>query len=66
VKPGLAFVLQTGASTGHMGLIETIQGTVLTTIEGNTNANGSREGIGVFRRVGRTISSINLGFLDYA
>jgi hypothetical protein len=49
-----------------MGLIEKIQGTVLTTIEGNTNVNGSREGIGVFRRVGRTISSINLGFLDYA
>jgi hypothetical protein len=66
VKPGLAFVLQTSASTGHMGLIEKIQGTVLTTIEGNTNANGSREGIGVFRRVGRTILSINLGFLDYA
>jgi hypothetical protein len=65
IKPGMVFVLKTGASTGHMGLIEKIQGAQLTTIEGNTNLNGSREGIGVFERVGRTIASINLGFLDY-
>jgi hypothetical protein len=65
VKPGMVFVLKTGGGTGHMGLIEKVQGARLTTIEGNTNLNGSREGIGVFERVGRTISSINLGFLDY-
>ena len=42
---------------------------VLTTIEGNTNDGGSREGIGVFRRTGpngRKIASINKGFLDVA
>jgi hypothetical protein len=66
VKPGMVFVLKTGAATGHMGLIEKVEGARLTTIEGNTNLNGSREGIGVFRRVGRTITSVNLGFLDYA
>jgi len=66
VKPGMVFVLRTGGDTGHMGLIEKMQGSLLTTIEGNTNLNGSREGIGVFRRTGRTITSINLGFLDYA
>jgi hypothetical protein len=62
----MVFVLRTGGDTGHMGLIEKVQGSLLTTIEGNTNLNGSREGIGVFRRSGRTITSINLGFLDYA
>jgi Putative peptidoglycan binding domain/CHAP domain len=66
VKPGMVFVLKTGAATGHMGLIEKIEGNRLTTIEGNTNVHGAREGIGVFERVGRTISGVNLGFLDYA
>jgi hypothetical protein len=65
VNPGMVFVLKTGAATGHMGLIEKIEGELLTTIEGNTNLGGSREGIGVFRRVGRSIQSINLGYLDY-
>jgi Putative peptidoglycan binding domain/CHAP domain len=65
IKPGMVFVLKTGASTGHMGLVEKVQGNRLTTIEGNTNVSGAREGIGVFERVGRTIPGINLGFLDY-
>ena len=37
----------------------------LLTIEGNTNDGGSREGIGVFARHGRTIGSINRGFIEY-
>jgi len=59
-------VLRTGGDTGHLGLIEKVQGSMLTTIEGNTNLNGSREGVGGFRHAGRTITSINPGFLDYA
>ena len=38
----------------------------LVTVEGNTNDNGSREGIGVFRRDSRKISTINKGFIDYS
>jgi hypothetical protein len=38
----------------------------LVTIEGNTNDGGSREGVGVFRRTGRRIRDVNVGFLDYA
>ena len=34
-------------------------------IEGNTNVAGSREGIGVFRRNGRKVLSIDKGFIDY-
>jgi CHAP domain/Putative peptidoglycan binding domain len=65
VKPGVIFVIINSAGTGHTGLVEGVTGTYLTTIEGNTNDNGSREGIGVFRRKGRTIADINRGFICY-
>lgn len=65
VKPGMVFVIDSGGGHGHMGLVKQVDGDVLTTIEGNTNTGGSREGIGVFERKGRTISHINVGFLDY-
>lgn len=67
VRPGMIFIIDTGSpgGTGHTGLVEKVIGGRLITIEGNTNNNGSREGIGVFRRDGRKISSINKGFIDY-
>lgn len=44
----------------HVGLIDAQKGSYIFTIEGNTNAPGSREGNGVYRRVRhkRTIHSI--------
>jgi len=65
VLPGQIFIISTGGGHGHTGLIERIDGGLLTTIEGNTNNSGSREGIGVFRRKARTINSINQGYLEY-
>ncbi len=65
VQPGCLFVIRTGGIHGHMGLVEQVAGVSLTTIEGNTNLNGSPEGIGVFRRTGRTVAGINLGFIQY-
>ena len=65
VQPGCVFVIRTGTGHGHMGLVEKVSGVALTTIEGNTNLNGSAEGSGVFRRNGRTIATINLGFIRY-
>lgn len=65
VQPGMIFVLTTGSGSGHTGLVEEVRGVFLTTIEGNTNAGGSREGIGVFRRDARRIADINRGFIDY-
>jgi hypothetical protein len=62
----MVFVLSTGGGHGHGGFIESVQGVVLTTIEGNTNDGGSREGVGVFRRNGRRINGINQGFVDYS
>jgi putative peptidoglycan binding protein/CHAP domain-containing protein len=64
VKPGMVFIMIHPNGTGHSGLVEKVTGTLLTTIEGNTNENGSREGIGVFRHK-RTIASVSRGYLAY-
>ena len=65
VQPGFVFIMDFGNGAGHTGIIESVDGGRLTTIEGNTNDGGSREGVGVFRRSERKIASINKGFLDY-
>lgn len=66
VQPGQFFMLKTSETTGHTGLIEAVAGGKLTTIEGNTNDTGAREGIGVFRRQKRKIGDVNLGFIEYS
>ena len=66
VRPGMIFVMDSGGGAGHTGLVERVEGGWLVTVEGNTNDDGSREGVGVFRRTGRKINSINRGYIDYA
>ncbi len=63
--PGMVFVISTGGGHGHVGFVTKVNGNRLETIEGNTNDGGSREGIGVFLRTGRTIDSINRGFIQF-
>lgn len=65
IVPGQIFIIATGGGHGHTGLVEKVTGGLLTTIEGNTNDNGSSDGIGVFRRTARSINSINTGFIQY-
>lgn len=65
IKPGMVFMMSTGGGYGHTGIVVALHGNVLETIEGNTNDGGSSNGIGVFRRKGRTVSSINRGYIDY-
>jgi hypothetical protein len=65
VHPGTIFIITTGSGNGHTGLVERVEGIRLTTIEGNTNDTGSREGVGVFRRKARWIAQINRGFISY-
>ena len=60
----MIFIIINPSGTGHTGLVEGVRGVVLMTLEGNTNAGGSREGIGVFRRSTRTIATMR-GFIDY-
>ena len=66
IVPGMIFVISTSGGHGHTGLVTRVVGGKLETIEGNTNDDGSAEGIGVFARVGRTVASINRGFIRYA
>jgi hypothetical protein len=66
IKPGQIFVMDFGRGAGHTGVVRGLRDGKLITIEGNTNDGGSREGIGVFERTGRTLGSINKGFLDYS
>lgn len=65
VKPGMIFIMAFGGGAGHTGIIESVQGGFITTIEGNSNNEGSRDGFGVFRLT-RKINSINRGFIDYS
>jgi CHAP domain-containing protein len=65
VRPGMIFVMDHGGGLGHTGLVETMAGGLLTTIEGNTDASKTREGGGVYRLT-RRLGEINAGFIDYA
>jgi hypothetical protein len=65
VQPGMIFIITTGGGHGHTGLVEEVRGVALTTIEGNTNEGGSRDGIGVFRRATRRVADMR-GFIDYS
>lgn len=64
VKPGHIFIINTGGSHGHTGLVEKVEGGFIQTIEGNTDPTGSSNGIGVFRNT-RKIVKINRGFIEY-
>lgn len=64
LHPGTIFIMDHGGGLGHTGLIESVAGGMLTTLEGNSNSNGSRDGVGVFRLT-RKINTINKGFIDY-
>jgi hypothetical protein len=64
VKPGHIFIINTGGSHGHTGLVEKVEGGFIHTIEGNSNPSGSSNGIGVFKNM-RKIAKINRGFIEY-
>jgi hypothetical protein len=66
VGPGAIFFIQ-GKVAGvtrpcHVGIVEGLSSGYVKTVEGNTNTDGSREGVGVFRRT-RKVSSL-LGFVQ--
>jgi CHAP domain len=64
VQPGMIFIMDFGGGKGHTGIVEAVHGGFITTIEGNSNNQGSRDGVGVFRLT-RKINTINKGFIDY-
>lgn len=58
---GDIFIQDHGHGLGHTGIVESVEGNNIHTIEGNTNDTGSREGYEVCRRV-RPIGSC-IGFI---
>jgi CHAP domain-containing protein/putative peptidoglycan binding protein len=66
IKPGFIFIIDHGNGSGHTGIVESSNGGLLTTIEGNTNLDASSNGYGVFRLTRRKIVDITKGFLDYS
>ncbi|RQO59725.1 CHAP domain-containing protein [Paucibacter sp. KBW04] len=64
LQPGMLFIMDHGGGLGHTGIIESVSGGLLTTIEGNTDASRTREGGGVYRLV-RKVGEINKGYIDY-
>ncbi len=67
VKPGHIFIIDHGSGHGHTGIVKRVEGGKLITIEGNSNPNGSSNGIGVFEIGFRSVWQDNLkGYLDYA
>lgn len=63
-RVGSVFFIIGRNGKGHTGFVESINWArrTITTVEGNTNAGGSRNGDGVYRRT-RKISTINGGFM---
>lgn len=71
VTPGMFFTLDFGSGQGHTGLVERLYPDGrLVTIEGNSNATGSRDGIGVYRLERRKLTSDPReklkGFVDFS
>lgn len=67
-RPGLLFGIDHGRNAAgnhlsHVGIVTDVSGGVVQTIEGNTNAEGSREGNCVAART-RHSEVITLGYLD--
>ena len=65
VLPGQVFIISTGGGQGHAGFVEKNENGLLTTIEGCISANDNNGAIGVFRRTGRIIDTVNTGFIQF-
>jgi hypothetical protein len=63
-QPGDIFIMDFGQGLGHTGIVVSVDGPNLHTIEGNTNDTGSREGFEVCQKV-RHISGMK-GFLRFS
>ncbi|HYE59075.1 MAG TPA: CHAP domain-containing protein, partial [Rhodothermales bacterium] len=61
-EPGAIFFHDSGAGLGHCGIVEHVDGDLVTTVEGNSDDGGSREGDGVVRRI-RQRTYFNLGLV---
>ncbi|WP_267436299.1 CHAP domain-containing protein [Erwinia psidii] len=49
-QPGDVMIIDFGEGVGHTGIVLSVDGDVIKTIEGNTNESGGREGYAVFSK----------------
>jgi len=68
IKPGLIAIFDFGGGAGHTYIVERLLSSGrLSSLEGNSNNDGSRNGVGVFRLESRKLSDkFLLGFVDYS
>jgi len=60
---GDIFIMDFGKGLGHTGIVESVQGDRIMTIEGNSNSQGSRDGVEVCRKPGGRLITSCKGFL---
>lgn len=66
LRPGHVFIQDHGGGFGHTGIVKSWQGGGLVTVEGNTNTQGGRQGVGVFELTRRSITDDQLiGYIDF-
>jgi hypothetical protein len=65
ITPGSEFVMKYSSTTGHIGVVERMEGDNIYTIEGNTNDESSRDGYEVCRRVRKMSDPKLIGFIKY-
>lgn len=65
LNEGDIFIQDHGGGLGHCGIIESIEGDTLHTIEGNTNTDGSRNGYAVERKTRSRTDPKIIGYLRY-
>jgi hypothetical protein len=61
-EPGAIFLRDAGGGKGHAGIVVAVGDSIVGTVEGNTNAAGSREGDCVARKT-RPAGYVNIGYL---
>ena len=66
VKPGAQFFMDYGKGQGHTGIVLSVQANgTITTIEGNSNVAGSRNGEMVVERTRNISDKLIKGFVNY-
>ena len=64
-QPGDIGIMSFGNGSGHTFIIESVDGSTLHTIEGNSNNDGSREGVEVVRHLRDKNNKLIKGYLRY-
>jgi hypothetical protein len=62
---GSVVIFDHGGGLGHTGIVEKFDNLYIYTIEGNTNNNGSREGVAVERKKRKKSDTKIKGYLNY-